>query len=147
MKPIETEEEFDRLRAEIGDLMSAKEGTPEFTRLLELADVVEAWDKAHHALVEPDSTKPPCQITAVIDWVRSELPEATASIDTPAHGAVGRWFVDFTYKYNSVVLDWKNGAQYSISSEIYSCEDDPDFLEDTYENAAHRVLELLLEKD
>jgi HTH-type transcriptional regulator / antitoxin HigA len=52
---IESESEYRHLLDEMGTLMSAPEGSPEFERLMELADLIEAYEEQHYPMGNADA--------------------------------------------------------------------------------------------
>lgn len=54
VRPIRTEADYEEALEEIGQLMSARAGTPEGDRLDVLSTLVEAYEAEHHAIDAPD---------------------------------------------------------------------------------------------
>jgi HTH-type transcriptional regulator/antitoxin HigA len=55
IRPIRSERDHERAVARIGELMSARPGTPEGDELDVLATLVDAYEAKHHAIDAPDA--------------------------------------------------------------------------------------------
>lgn len=54
VRPIRTEQDYEEALAEVGEIMTARPGTPEGDRLDVLSTLIEAYEAEHHRIDAPD---------------------------------------------------------------------------------------------
>jgi hypothetical protein len=85
-------------------------------------------------------------VESLVKRLRSRFPDATIEIDRP-RSRTGDWYLDMTYAGHPVVIQWKDGAGFGVSSStahVYG-----DGADETYqdEEATYgRVVSLLLSR-